>query len=188
MRIEKNKLIFEKVPCNMCEATGKTQRGIYCKFHNKPMYGKTCACGSRNKFSHKIVSYEIVECMFCNGTGTAQEDKFTRLPTQLIDTLIEKITFSFRAPDIQNIPLDSRFIADCYSSNSFAGSQDYIDHTKSSSDLLLAKVLKQVRGGYIHQALNYIDSKNNLLLDIQFWGYNGGWTAKWASFQSIPKV
>lgn len=181
MVIKENKLIFEKVPCEMCEATGKMQRGIYCKFQNKPMFGRACSCGSRNKFSHKIVSHETVECIFCD-SGIAQEDKFTKLPSKLIETLLEKITFKFRAPDRRNISLDSRFVSDCYSSQSFAGSQDYIDHTKSSSNLLLEKVLKQVRGGYILQALNYIDSKNNLLLDIQYWGYNGGWTAKWARY------
>ena len=118
--------------------------------------------------------------MFCNGNGNAQEDKFTRLPKHLIETIIDLTTFSFREPDSRNISLDARFISACYSGgNSFAGSQDYIDHTKSPAELLLDKVLKQVRGGYIHQALNYIDAKNNLKLDVHYWGYTGGWTAEW---------
>lgn len=178
MKIENGKLIFERVKCTMCE-TGKTERGVFCADYNKPMYGRTCACGSKNKFSHKIVKKEIVDCSYCGGTGRELEDRFSSLPEYLIEPIIEKMTFIFKSADLENIDLDARFLVECYSGeNSFAGAQDYIDHRKSDADLILKKVLTQARESQ-SQALNYIDSKNNLLLTVHYWGYNGGWTSKW---------
>lgn len=180
MRIENNKLVFEVVTCSMCK-DGKATRGVHCKNYGKAMRGRPCEiCGSRNKHNHKIVSQETVDCMFCDGQGKKLEDRFDRLPDHLVDPLIELITFTFRTPDMRAISLDNRFITACYTpGNSFSGCQDYVDHRNSPADLILDKVLKQVRGGYTHQALNYIDGENNLKLDVQYWGFNGGYTAEW---------
>ena len=179
MRIENGKLIFERVPCTMCE-NGKTLRGIFCDDYDKPMYGRACRCGSKNKFDHKIVRKELVDCSYCGGTHSEQEDRFTNLPANLLEPILEKMTFVSKDAEQEDIDLDTRFLADCYSrKNSFAGAQDYIDHRKSSADLILKKVMTQVRENTPAQALNWIDSKNNLLLTVIFWGFNGGWTAEW---------
>lgn len=181
MKIENGKLVFEVVKCTMCESTGKARRGIHCANYNKKQRGKPCEiCGSKNKWDHKIVDHEIVDCMFCNGKGEKMEDRFSHIAKDLVEPIIGMINFSFRSPDNRNISLDQRFISACYSKrNSFAGSQDYLDHTLSSPVLILDKVLKQVRRGYTHQALNYIDAENNILTEIHYWGYNGGFTAAW---------
>lgn len=182
MRIENGKLIFERVKCTMCE-NGKTERGVFCKNYDKPMYGRACECGSKNKFEHKIVSKKIVDCSYCGGTGRELEDRFSTLPEYLIDPIIEKISFVFKSADLEDIDLDTRFLGESYAGKeSFAGAQDYIDHRKSDASLILNKVLTQARESR-SQALNYIDSKNNLILTVSYWGYNGGWTSEWIRTQ-----
>ena len=181
MRIENNKLVFEIVKCDMCEATGKTKRGVHCKNYDRKQRNKPCEiCGSRSRYDHKIVSHEIVDCYFCK-KGFRQEDKFSNIPAHVKNEIIELTTFTFLSPDMRKISLDARFISACYSGkNTFAGSQDYINHTKSNPDLILAKVLKQVKNSSGMQALNYIDAENNLILDVHYFGFDGGWTADWA--------
>lgn len=181
MQIENGKLIFEVTKCTLCSGTGKIKHGIFCINENKKQRGKPCkVCGSKNKRDHKIVTYKIVNCNYCNGTGKKMENRFSHIADHLVEPIIAMINFTFRNPEIDEIDLDQSFISSCYrGKNSFAGGQDYIDHRKSSAKLILEKVLKSVRGGYTHQALNYIDSENNILTKVSYWGYYGGYTAQW---------
>jgi hypothetical protein len=182
MKIQNGKLVYEVVKCNMCNAgPGKAKRGVHCKNFDRKQRGKPCEiCGSKSRYDHKIVSHEIVDCYFCK-QGFRQEDKFSNIPDDVKNEIIELTTFTFQTPDMRKISMDARFLIDCYSGkNSFAGSQDYTNHTKSDPELILAKVLKQVRNSSGMQALNYITDDNNLILDVNYFGFDGGWTANWA--------
>ncbi len=182
MKIKNNKIVFEVVTCWDCSGRKQVLRGIHCKNYRKNQRGRPCEyCGSKNKHDHKIVDRIMIECYTCKGTGSRLENKFDNISKSLIEPIISLTTFTFKSPDMQKIDPDARFIATMYTGvNSFSGSQDYNDHRKSSPELILEKVLKQVREGYTHQVLNYIDSENNLKLNIHYWGYYGGYTAQWA--------
>ncbi len=178
MRIENNKIVFEVVECWHCKGTGRSARYNPCVNNWKKMYGKTCVCGSRNQHDHKHDTVpHYITCPICNGAGTRLENRFDSITQEMMDWMLLNLNFHFKGNLQQEINLDNKFLLDCYiGSNSFSGSQDYIDHRQDNADAVLELVKKGAKTRLL-QALNYIDADNNLITDIVYYGYRGGYSA-----------
>lgn len=189
MRIENGKIIFEVVECWDCKGTGKSTRYKACFNDGKKMKNRACIfCGSRNQHGHKYsTAPHYVICNICGGKGKRQEDRFDNIKPEMMDWMLLNLNFHFKGNLPQDINLDTKFILDCYSgSNSFAGSQDYIDHRQDSAEIVLALVRKNAKDRLL-QALNYIDTDNNLITDIIYYGYRGGYTADFSKKGALLK-
>lgn len=179
MRIQNGKIIFEVVECWDCTGTGQSARYAPCVNNNKKMKGKKCIyCGSRNKYGHKYSTIPTyVPCTICAGTGKRQEDKCDGITPEIMEYLLTHLNFIFKGNLKQEVDLDKQFVYEIYSGvNSFAGSQDYVDHRNDNAETLLA-MIKQNAKGRLLQALNYIDKDNNIIKDILYYGYRGGYSA-----------
>lgn len=178
MRIENGKIVFEVVECWDCKGTGRSARYAPCVNNWKKMYGKTCVCGSRNQHDHKHdTTPHYVTCTICNGVGTRLENRFDSITQEMMDWMLVNLNFHFKGNLQQDINPDIKFLIDCYSGiNSFSGSQDYIDHRQDTAEVVLELVKKGAKTRLL-QALNYIDADNNLITDIVYYGYRGGYSA-----------
>ncbi len=181
MRIENGKIMFEVVECWDCKGSGKSARYAPCVNNGKKMKGRACIyCGSRNKYDHKhSTTPHYVTCTTCGGKGQRQEDRFDRITFEMMTWMLSNLNFIFKGNLPQDVDLDMKFISDCYSGhNSFAGAQDYIDHRRDNAETILALVKKDANKWHLLQALNYIDKENNLITDIVYYGYRGGYEAE----------
>jgi len=187
MRIENGKIVFEVVECWDCKGSGKSARYSPCVNNWKKMKGKTCICGSRNRHDHKHATVpHYVTCTICGGKGQRQEDRFDRITPEMMDYMLFNLNFIFRGNLPQDIDLDMKFALDCYSGgNSFAGCQDYIDHREDSAETVLELIKKDANKWHLLQALNYIDTDNNLITDIVYYGYRGGYEAEFVKKGSL---
>ncbi len=179
MRIENDKIVFEIVECWDCKGTGKSARYAPCVNNGKKMKGRKCIyCGSRNQHDHKHDTVpHYITCTVCNGVGTRLENRFDSITQEIMDWMLLNLNFHFKGNLQQDVNLDNKFILDCYSGvNSFSGSQDYIDHRQDNVDAVLELVKKGAKTRLL-QALNYIDTDNNLITDIVYYGYCGGYEA-----------
>lgn len=90
-----DKIIFEEVPCWNCKGTKITERGILCPEWNRKVRGRlggSCPhCGSKSKYRHQAIGYEMVECYYCSGTGKQMETSNSYITENIYSSLIYRV-------------------------------------------------------------------------------------------------
>lgn len=142
---ETRKIEFGKRHCWQCDGTGEYKKFSSCSKYGRPVNkfaGRVCPeCGSKNKHSHSVrMSFEIVECHRCNGTGQEQMNLFSSLdftPIQdqfVYELFVGKMTFNDQYIGLGNI---SGFGCQGYDKGRFATVEACVDYatgkTSSSS-------------------------------------------------------
>ena len=100
MRIENNKIIYERVVCWDCHGTKELKHYDLCPVNWQPVAhrpGRKCPhCGTKSKNNHRLPgTFKIVPCHTCEAQGTRLEDSYDHISQELWNNWVAKGTFTF---------------------------------------------------------------------------------------------
>lgn len=176
MKIENGKIVFESVQCWNCDGTGQDKYFKPCINDKRKTYNKKCSyCGGKGVYGHKYSDIPYYKpCHICNATGYKMEDKMSTINQECLDYIVDNMTYIFKG-ELNGTDMDNHFIKCCFV-NVFAGCDDYNDHRLDTKENLLPIIKKSARDRHL-QVLNYIAPNGEIVKEVVYYGYRGGYSA-----------
>lgn len=143
------KLEFGKKVCWNCTGTGKVKKFSSCSKYGQTVTkyeGRKCPeCGAKNKGSHSVrMSFEIVECHTCKGTGQEKTNHYSSLDLSPIADTFKLVLFNGKKTfNDSYLGLGNFAGVTGYTAGEYSTAEQIMEHMKSSS----GRAFKHVQAG-----------------------------------------